>query len=140
MPSAAQAWPNPYEDLRVEECFGLLAVKDLGRVAFEHSGPVVLPVHYVLDRGSIIIATSPYGYLGRHLRRREAAFQADAIDERTGAGWTILVRGSADALPGHELRHLERRPRTWGEGTHSLYLGIAPRLVTGRRYLCSTEV
>jgi hypothetical protein len=64
-------------------------------VAFTQDGTVIFPVNYAVDRGSIIVRTSPYGYLGRHLRRCDTAFEVDEVDERTGAGWTVMVRGPA---------------------------------------------
>jgi nitroimidazol reductase NimA-like FMN-containing flavoprotein (pyridoxamine 5'-phosphate oxidase superfamily) len=132
--------PDPYDDLTVEECFDLLGSKHVGRVAFTVDGPVILPVNYVVDRESIIVRTSPYGYLGRCLRRCEAAFGVDEINEGTGAGWTVLVRGSAADLAGHEARHLQQHPRSWADGVHSLYLRIVPRMITGRRYCGASRV
>jgi hypothetical protein len=133
------SWPTSHRDLTVEECFGLLSTKQLGRVAFTQdawpqAGPVILPVNYVVDQESIIVRTSPYGFIGRSLRRRETAFAVDELDERTGAGWTVLIRGSATGVPGQHVTDLQRRPSAWREGVHSLFLRIAPRLVTGRCY------
>ena len=140
MPDAAESWLVSYEDLTVGQCLDLLASKTLGRVAFQEDGPVVLPVHYTVHRDSVIVRTSPYGYLGRHLRRCETALQVDALDESTGAGWTILVRGPAENLPGHEVPQLQQRPRSWAGGVQSLYVRIVPRAVTGRRYDGSAQV
>lgn len=134
MINAELPWSIPYEDLPARECLDLLASKRLGRVAFMQDGPVILPVDYVVDRDSIIIRTSPYGYLGRHLRRCESAIGVDEIDERTSDGWSVLVRGPAVDLPGQEARDLQQRPRSWADGMQSLYLRIEPRVVTGRRY------
>ena len=134
MSDAALLSSIPYEDLPAGECLDLLASKQLGRLAFTQDGPVILPINYVVDRDSIIIRTSPYGYLGRHLRRCETAIGVDEIDERTGDGWTVLVRGPAAELPGHEARRLQQRPGSWADGLQSLYLRISPRVVTGRRF------
>ena len=134
MASAAESGLSSYEELTVGQCFDLLASKTLGRVAFQDDGPVILPVHYTVHRDSVIVRTSPYGYLSRHLRQCETALQVDTLDESTGAGWTILVRGPAHDLPGHEVSGLQQRPRSWAGGVQSLYLRIAARVVTGRRY------
>jgi uncharacterized protein len=137
--SGRLTWPTSHEDLTVEECLALLSSKELGRVAFTYDavrqeGPVILPVNYVMDGDSVIVRTSPYGCIGRSLLRRESAFAVDDIDERTGVGWTVLIRGSAISLPRHEVHHLQRRPLAWREGVHALFLRIAPRVITGRRY------
>jgi uncharacterized protein len=137
--SGTLSWPTTHQDLTVEDCLAVLASKQLGRVAFTYDavrqeGPVILPVNYVVDGDSVIVRTSPYGFIGRSLRRRETAFAVDDIDERTGVGWTVLIRGSAVGLPGHEVHQLQRRPLAWREGVHTLFLRITPRVITGRRY------
>lgn len=133
------SWATSHRDLTVEECFGLLSSKQLGRVAFTRDavgrdGPVILPVNYVVDGDSIVVRTSPHGFIGRSLRRQVTAFAVDELDELTGAGWTVLVRGSATHVPGHQVHDLQRRPSAWRQGVHSLFLRIEPRVVSGRSY------
>jgi nitroimidazol reductase NimA-like FMN-containing flavoprotein (pyridoxamine 5'-phosphate oxidase superfamily) len=137
--SGAISWSTSHQDLTVEECLDCLSCKQLGRVAFTQdswpqAGPVILPVNYVMEGDAIIVRTSPYGFIAQSLRRRETAFAVDEIDERTGCGWTVLVRGSATEVPGQHVYDLQRRPSAWREGVHSLFLRISPRLITGRRY------
>src|SRR5919112_4735371 len=91
--SGSPAWHH--EDLTITECLRLLASKRVGRVAFNHHGPVVLPVNFAMDGDRILICTSPHGYLGRQIRSCVAGFQCDDLDEDTGAGWTVLVQGPA---------------------------------------------
>jgi hypothetical protein len=106
----------------------------VGRVAFNHHGPVVLPVNFAMDGDHILICTSPHGYLGRQIRSCVAAFQCDDLDEDTGAGWTVLVQGPAECLNGQDVHRLTHRPDRWGAGLQWLHVRISPRSVTGRRY------
>jgi nitroimidazol reductase NimA-like FMN-containing flavoprotein (pyridoxamine 5'-phosphate oxidase superfamily)/osmotically-inducible protein OsmY len=78
---------------RFEECEGILARNNVGRVAFALQDRVsVLPVHYVSDDGWIYGRTSAGGKLREILRNRRIAFE---VDEHTQLfEWrSVVVRG-----------------------------------------------
>ncbi len=84
------------QELSSRECFELLAQKVVGRVAYVNDdGPVVLPVNYVVDKGSILFRTSAASSLAAHVRDGTIAFQVDEADEVTESGWSVLLRGRA---------------------------------------------
>jgi len=126
---------NQVRELTVEECFGLLRSKRLGRVAYDDAGPFVLPVNYVLDGATVLFRTSPYSSLGQHMRDSQAAFEVDEIDDETAAGWSVLVRGPARYVESTNLPEASTRPTSWREceGSQSLYVRITPTFVSGRR-------
>jgi hypothetical protein len=122
-------------ELDREECFELLASRPVGRVAYTGpGGPVVLPVNHVLDGEDILFRTSPHTELGRTMISAPVAFQVDDFDEFNQAGWSVLVRGSAEYDDSDTL-YPEDRPGPWAEGTRNLVVRVRPRLVTGRRLL-----
>jgi hypothetical protein len=118
------------------ECRELLATRTFGRVGTTSGGlPVILPVRYRYVDGVITFRTGA----GNELRSAETgdvlAFQVDAYDGETGAGWSVLALGRATVStaasqtdgvptldPGHAGDPLGHDLRLRGE------------IVTGRRF------
>lgn len=71
-------------------------------------GPLILPVTYQFRNGSVIFRTSPVGPLAGLVRRTNVAFEIDGFDEETKSGWSVLIRGFAEAVPHNYL--LTHRP------------------------------
>lgn len=123
-------------ELEEAECLELLDEHHVGRVAYcDDLGPVVLPVNYALDQGTILIQTSPHSTLASRLRAAPASFQIDEFDEYTQTGWSVLVRGYAAYVDPTDLPAEEGRPRTWAEGQRTLHVRITPHDISGRRLL-----
>lgn len=126
------------QTLSSAECLQLLGSRDLGRMAYnDPEGPVVIPVNFVLDGDTVIIATSPHTDLGRrHAHAGTVAFQVDEIDQQAHSGWSVLLRGTAEAVDYAELpASYHSRPAPWAGGVRTLYLRIVPSNITGRRLL-----
>ena len=134
-PSTTESVRSQFQELTDEECLELLSFKRFGRVAYDDGGPVVLPVNYVVDSGTVLFRTSPYSSLGQHVRSGQAAFEVDDIDDATGAGWSVLVRGPARYVESTDLPEPEARPTSWRdrEGAQWLHVRITPRSMSGRR-------
>jgi uncharacterized protein len=124
-------------DLDVDTCLQLLAQRRVGRLAFVEEGghPVVLPVNYLLDRGSVLIRTGEGSKLAAAVRKARVAFEVDEIDEDLQIGWSVVVKGIADELwQGAELDRARALPLTpWAPGDRQHYLIIMSSAVTGRR-------
>lgn len=122
--------------LDVDTCMRLLSEQHVGRLAFcDDDGPMVLPVNYLYDRGSILFRSDLGTKLGVAEDRERAAFEIDHVDEVNKVGWSVVARGRlievVDAL---ELDHVETlgiRPYTRGDGKHH-FLRLVPRVITGR--------
>ena len=100
-------------DVPRTECIELLESRQVGRVAFvDPDGPLALPVNYVIQNESVLIATSPTGTLARHVPGKTVAFQVDEIDEFNETGWSVLVRGHASVLTGDPPDD-EHQPNPW---------------------------
>ena len=127
---------SSFQGLPQARCLELLAGQTVGRVAWNApDGPQVLPVSYALDVGNVVFRTSPYGALAQLRDRTNVAFEIDDIDAENGTGWSVVVRGTAQAVL--QARHLERLWSSestvpWAAGTRNLFIAITPRTVTGR--------
>ena len=136
--STTNHWfPGRLTEMPAGECLSLMGSTSVGRVAFvDEDGPVVLPVNYVLDGGTVLFCTSAANTIGRHLDSATVAFEVDEFDDYTQSGWSVLVRGTATFVPPHELaRGGALQPFAWPEGRRTQVVRVTPRSVTGRRLL-----
>ena len=98
------------EVLPYDECLRLLATVPVGRVSFFADGEiVVLPVNHVMDGHDPVFRTARGSKLSAARGQDVVAFEADAYDERTRSGWSVLVNGRAHAIyEGPEIQRLSR--------------------------------
>jgi len=124
-------------ELGPQECWDLIAAGGVGRIATTtDDGPVILPVNFVVDDGTIVIRTSAYGVIGRIGAASELAFEVDRLDDAMREGWSVLLVGRMERIEDHdEVAALvgtgDLEP--WAGGVRNLVLRIRPRRVTGRR-------
>jgi nitroimidazol reductase NimA-like FMN-containing flavoprotein (pyridoxamine 5'-phosphate oxidase superfamily) len=125
-----------WHELAVAECHVLLGRCHLGRLALVENGmPVILPVNYLMDAGSVVFRTKAGSKLDAAARRSPVAFEVDGIDETNRTGWSVLVRGRAEQVTGDaELTRLRQLPLVpWAPGARPYYVRIRLGEVTGRR-------
>jgi nitroimidazol reductase NimA-like FMN-containing flavoprotein (pyridoxamine 5'-phosphate oxidase superfamily) len=125
-----------WQELTDDECRKLLGERHLGRLALvDADGPVILPVNYTLDEGSVVFRTDPGSKLDAAAAGATVAFEVDAADERDRTGWSVVVRGRAGEVS--EPADLERlracRCTSWAPGAKARYVRIRSASVTGRR-------
>ncbi|KRF06446.1 MULTISPECIES: pyridoxamine 5'-phosphate oxidase family protein [Nocardioides] len=123
-------------ELSRSECETLLRRGVIGRVAIATpTGPHVMPLNYSVSGSSVVVCTTPYSMLGTYGRDSMLAFEIDHFEHPRQRGWSVVVRGRAEAVEDQdELRTLVRvLPRPWAAGRRSLYLRIPLTEVTGRR-------
>jgi len=124
-----------FRPLSREECEQRLAEHRAGRVAWQAAdGPMVLPVSYRVHVGKVSFRTSPYGVLSRLAAPTNVAFEIDDIDLDAGTGWSVLVRGRAQAVTSsYVLTTLWKDgPVPWATGTRNLFISIEPHSISGR--------
>ena len=98
------------EILPYDECLRLLATVPVGRVSFFADGEiVVLPVNHVMDGHDPVFRTARGSKLSAAEGQDVVAFEADAYDERTRSGWSVLVNGRAYAI--YEEAEIQRLSR-----------------------------
>jgi nitroimidazol reductase NimA-like FMN-containing flavoprotein (pyridoxamine 5'-phosphate oxidase superfamily) len=124
------------QTLTAAECYDLLSLGGIGRVAFTTAdGPVVLPVNYATAGQTVIFRTAPDTLLAGYLDGL-VGFEVDRLDEALSQGWSVLVTGRAVRVRSEaEVRQLEQRTgiRPWAGGARDVYVRIIPRKITGRR-------
>ena len=123
-------------ELAFDECARLLRAGVVGRVALTTpDGPHIIPLNYSVVDEAILVATSPYSALGTYGNGLVVAFEVDRFDFETHTGWSVLVRGRAEAVTDpEELQRLKRlwAPRPWADGSRNLHLRIPWTEVSGR--------
>jgi nitroimidazol reductase NimA-like FMN-containing flavoprotein (pyridoxamine 5'-phosphate oxidase superfamily) len=125
-----------WQELTKQECFGLLAGQQLGRVVLvDDRGPLALPVNFVVDQHSLLFRTDAGTKLAVASRGSRVAFEVDGTDAATRTGWSVLVRGEAvEVTDPAELERVRRLPLSpWAPGPKDRYVRILPSALTGRR-------
>ena len=99
--------------------------------------PLIFPVNYVFDAGSIIVRTGVGTLLGG-ASLAHVAFEIDSFDPARRSGWSVLVQGvghditDALDLTSERLQSLELSP--WAPGAKPRLLRIDATTVSGRRF------
>jgi hypothetical protein len=121
------------EEIGEEECFGLLAGEELGRLVVSGSPPQVFPVNYVLDGRAVVIRTAAGTKLDAVRRDAEVAFEVDGVDRPSRSGWSVVVSGRVrEEVHLHDDRS-RPQPLPWSEGVRAYWLRLEPTGVSGRR-------
>lgn len=136
MPSVFHDRQAHFAELSQARCEELLSQHSVGRVAWNAAdGPQILPVNYAWHVGQVLFRTVPYGVMSTLARRTPVAFELDHIDEEQRAGWSVVVRGFAEAvMQDQELVRLwsDDTVVPWAIGSRTLFLAITPRTISGR--------
>jgi len=125
------------EELERSECLRLLQVHahEVGRLAFTFRGaPSILPVNYAMAGDHVVLRTAPGAKLEAAYRRAAVAFEIDHIDLDRGSGWSVLVRGSAEAVSRATAAAMFATTglQPWVE-LKPYWVVIHPEEITGRR-------
>lgn len=124
--------------LPAEECYRLLTTQEIGRIGVnaEHY-PLILPVNYALDGTTIVFRTGS-GFILRAAEHANVTFEVDDVDRRTRSGWSVLVRGQAEAVgPAHRDELIARTRTTgvepWAPGDRGNWMRLIAHDISGRR-------
>jgi len=87
------------QEIDEETCRKLLARRHFGRVALvDDHGPIIFPVNYAVDDGSIVFRTDRGTKRSAAAEGRPACFEIDDVDTRRRFGWSVIVRGRLDEV------------------------------------------
>jgi nitroimidazol reductase NimA-like FMN-containing flavoprotein (pyridoxamine 5'-phosphate oxidase superfamily) len=123
-------------ELSRAECLRLLESAAVGRIGVSIDAlPAIFPVFITVVDGVVAFRTVPGTKLAAASAGAIVALEADTFDDRTGEGWSVLVRGVATETT-DDTRIATARGRlkeTWIDGAPMHLVEISPDLVTGRR-------
>ena len=120
------------EVLSRAECVRHLRAEAVGRAAVcTPSGPHIVPINYTLTDDEILMVTASTSILGKHAPSHAVGLEIDGISPLLHAGWSVVVRGEAEAVRAAE--HVAAL-RSWvpRHGDVVLRLTLADCDVTGR--------
>ncbi len=126
---------GPIEVLDDTQCWELLTSSALGRLAVSVAGkPMIFPVNYFVDHGTILIRTSQGTKLLSLTINENVAFEADFYDETSA--WSVIAEGTAKALEKQsEIIGADLLPfKPWIPTLKYVYVRIAVAEISGRRF------
>lgn len=127
---------NGLEILNRTECFRLLATATIGRVGVTVGAlPVILPVNFRVVGDRIVFRTGIGTKLDAATSNAIVAFEVDAMEPFSHAGWSVVVTGEAGPASGPDrLAELEKAniPR-WAPAGQDRIVELSTEIVTGRR-------
>lgn len=125
---------NPVGELSEDECWQRLKAQEFGRLAFHLVGEVhITPINYATDGKRVYFRTAEGSKLLGVTMNDDVAFEIDEFDEEHAS--SVVLRGSAHILEGHEQDVIEQLPlRPWLPTSKSVVVAITPTEITGRSF------
>jgi len=126
------------EDLSEAQCFERIRQGGVGRFVFQESGgPAAVPVNFGLAGEQVVFRVEQRSHL-RDMLQGPVAFEVDHTAPESGAGWSVLIRGTGaevgmEQVPGLLHKMGSAFPHPWAEVVHNVWVAITARTVTGRR-------
>lgn len=123
-------------ELDERTCRRLLERHHFGRVAVnDDDGPVVLPVNYTVQQGSVVFRTGTGTKLDAAVSGDAACFEIDDVDEERRLGWSVVVRGRLEEITDSDerVRIEEEMIEPFAPGRRDHLIRVLARSVTGRR-------
>ncbi len=128
--------PSQLRSLDEDECLRLLGSATVGRIVYTANAlPAIQPVHYVLDRGRIVIRSDGTPKLAAPGRHDVVAFEVDDLTAGPRA-WSVTVLGWANVVndPAEITRLDGLSLRPWvPDRPHATYITIDSALITGHQ-------
>lgn len=121
--------------LSEDECWNLLARRELGRLAVAVNGePDIFPVNYVVDGPRVLFRTAPGSKLAELSVNPRVAFEVDEYDDTYAA--SVVLKGVAERLElQREIDAADALPLApWIPTLKYRWVRIAPVSITGRRF------
>ena len=125
------------------ECWALLGASDVGRLAVSVANqPLIFPVNYAVDHGSLVIRTAEGTKLAAVTVNRSVAFEVDAYSRDAGEAWSVVVKGTVHEVTGMDelLDAMGLALFPWHAAPQPRFLRIVPDQVTGRRFRVEHDV
>ena len=131
---------DPVSELSLDECWGLLAVNSVGRIAMCAGGEIdIFPINYYADGTTILFRTAPGTKLLELTLDHNVAFEIDG--RNGGRAWSVVAKGTALQLElGREIDEAEAAPlEPWVPTLKYRFVRITPNVITGRAFVPAAE-
>lgn len=125
---------NPVGVLSPDECWGLLADEQFGRLAYRLVDEVhLVPINYVVDGTSLLFRTASGNKLLAAALHSDVAFEIDWYDDNSA--WSVVVRGRLRQLDEGEQQRAEGLPlHSWVPTLKYDIIELLPEVVSGRTF------
>ncbi|GGL38261.1 pyridoxamine 5'-phosphate oxidase family protein [Phycicoccus endophyticus] len=126
---------SPVAKIAPEEAWEMLRGNEFGRLAFHLADEVhITPINYAIDaQDRIVVRTAEGSKLLGLTMNADVAFEIDEIDEDEAR--SVVVRGRAHTLEGHEAEEVEQLPlRPWVDTVKLNVVAITVDELSGRRF------
>ena len=126
---------SPVTALSDEECWEFLHGQEFGRLAFHLASEVhIVPINYAIDdEHRIVFRTAEGSKLLGLTMNADVAFEVDEFSEDEAR--SVVVRGRAQQLEGHEVDEIEQLPlRPWVDYAKFNVIAVEVDEVTGRHF------
>jgi nitroimidazol reductase NimA-like FMN-containing flavoprotein (pyridoxamine 5'-phosphate oxidase superfamily) len=123
------------------ECLELLRSTEVGRLVTTTARyPEIVPVNFVVDRGTVVFRTSDGTKLDGLTADSHVSFEADGYERDAGAAWSVVIKGHAQLLrmPNERFAGLELPSLPWQAAAKQHFVRIEPVEMSGRRFQVST--
>ncbi|MEP1125723.1 MAG: pyridoxamine 5'-phosphate oxidase family protein [Ilumatobacter sp.] len=130
------------EELSTSECWGLLRTVPIGRIALHNDDEIeVFPVNHLVDGGTIVFRTATGTKLTLIGQDPTCTFEADEVDVAEQLVWSVVAKGTAEQLRGHEqiTSSFDMEVPTWQAGPKPTYVRMTPTVISGRRFPVSAD-
>lgn len=131
---------NPVEVLDERECWDLLELAPMGRIALAAAGEIdIFPINFAVHEGALYFRTAPGTKLVELTVNPVVALEIDGWDE--GEAFSVVAKGAAERLElAADMDAAERLPLTpWVPTLKYRWVRIRPTSVTGRRFRRAPE-
>lgn len=131
---------NPVETLDDNECWELLHLAPVGRIALAAAGEIdVFPVNFVVHDGAIYFRTAPGTKLVELTVNPHVALEIDGWD--AGEAFSVVAKGEAERIEhAVDVDAAEQLPlHPWIPTYKYRWVRIRPTSLTGRRFRRAPE-
>lgn len=121
------------DDLVEKVCWDLVAGGEFARIGFVIDGkPWILPVNYRLMGQTVVFRTTEGSMLDALGNGAAVVVELDHVDQAALTGWSVLVRGTAQAISSDVLPVVDGSVHPWAPGDKDRWLWVLAEAISGR--------
>lgn len=132
---------DPISTLSEDDSWKVLEENEFGRLAYAIGGEAyIVPINYVARDKRIVFRTAEGNKMFGVTMNSSVAFEIDDVHRDSGEATSVIVRGRARVLEGHEAEAADTLPlRTWVPTLKFNIVAIEVDEISGRRFALGSE-